>query len=45
LLMGFKVTNYALMLLPKEVSVLEFDTIRQAKALGARVLYKAAGPP
>jgi hypothetical protein len=38
-------TNYGLLLVPNGVSMDQFSTIRQAKALGVKVMQTSSGPP
>jgi hypothetical protein len=38
-------TNYALLLVPEKVRMNQFDTLRQATALGVRVMQISSGPP
>lgn len=38
-------TNYALLLVPNKVRMDQFETLRQATALGVRVMQTSSGPP
>jgi hypothetical protein len=40
---GIRGTNYALLLVPKSVSMNQFATIRQARSIGVQVIDKRAG--
>ncbi len=42
---GDRGTNFYLLIVPKEVSPSQFDTLRQAKALGAKIINARGGPP
>jgi hypothetical protein len=43
--LGLRGTTYAILLVPKEVSLGSFSTLRQAEGLGVKVIGAGGGPP